>query len=64
MSVGYLGHVVETHQDHGSEEKACGDDQEEDVAEVEKLLVFCGPPGPGPQGHHTRTSHQRHNGRL
>ena len=56
--------MVETHQDDGREEKACGDDQQKDIAEVEKLLVLGGPPGPGPQGHHTRTSHQRHDGRL
>ena len=56
--------MVETHQDDGGEEKACGDDQQKDIAEVEKLLVLGGPPGPGPQGHHTGTSHQRHDGRL
>jgi len=26
--------VVETHQDHGGEEKACGDDQQKDIAEL------------------------------
>ena len=63
LSVGYLGHVVETHQDDGGEEKACGDDQQKHIAEVEELLVLGRPPGPSPQGHHTGTSHQRHDGR-
>ena len=42
----HLGHVVETHQDDGGEEEACGDDQQKDIAEVQKLLVLAGPPGP------------------
>ena len=56
--------MVETHQDDGGEEEAGGDDQQKDIAEVEKLLVLGGPPGPCPQGHHTRTSHHRHDGWL
>ena len=60
----HLGHVVETHQDDGGEEEACGDDQQKDIAEVEKLLVLGGPRCPGPQGHHTRTSHHRHVGMV
>ena len=60
----HLGHVEVSHQDDGGEEEGCGDDQQKDIAEVEKLLVLGGAPGPGPQGHHTRTSHHRHDGWL
>ena len=60
----HLGHVEVSHQDDGGEEEGCGDDQQKDIAEVEKLLVLGGSPGPGPQGHHTRTSHHRHDGWL